>query len=184
VGTEPVPAKTAGQGAPGTDQGADFDQLLRDLSHRVWEVRRNACEELGSLADQRAVPPLIRLLNDPVGAVRFAAAEALGRLGDRSAVPALLALLDNPVFGAYGPVIDALASLRAQQAIPAFIRFLRDQDPRVRSLAANALMVMTRQFISFKAKAAVEERNAAIAQWEAWWEKNKNTILKSAAGQK
>lgn len=168
MSTEPVPP-------PQIDE---FDQLIRDLNHRVWEVRRNACEELGALADQRAAPHLIRLLNDGVGAVRFAAAEALGRLGDRSAVPALLALLDNPQFGSYGPVIDALASLRAQQAIPYFIRFLRDHDTRVRSLAANALMVMTRQFISFKAKGSVDERNAAIAQWEVWWEKNKGTILK------
>ncbi|MCY3023530.1 MAG: HEAT repeat domain-containing protein [Planctomycetota bacterium] len=153
--------------------------MLRDLNHRVWEVRRDACEELGALGDQRAAAHLTRLLSDGVGAVRFAAAEALGKLGDKSAVPALLALLDNPVFGAYGPVIEALASLRAQQAIPYFIRFLRDHDPRVRGLAANALMVMTRQFISFKAKGSEAERAAAIAQWEAWWEKNKHTITKA-----
>ncbi len=160
---------------PNNDASEDsFDQLLRDLNHRVWEVRRNACEELGAQNEARAVPHLIRLLNDGVGAVRFAAAEALGKLGDRTATPALLGLLDNPHFGSYGPVIEALAALRAQEAIPYFIRFLRDRDPRVRGLAANALMVMTRQFISFKAKGTEEERNAAIALWEAWWEKNQH----------
>ena len=161
------------------DRTEPFDLLLRDLNHRVWEVRRNACEELGALGDQRGVPHLVGLLEDHVGAVRFAAAEALGRLGDRSAIPALIALLDNATFGAYGPVIDALARLRAQQAIPYFIRFLRDPDARVRSLSANALMVMTRQFISFKAKGTQDEREAAIAQWEAWWQKNKDGILRS-----
>ena len=155
---------------------ADYDTLIRDLNHRVWEIRRNACEELGAANDSRAVPHLVRLLNDGVGAVRFSAAEALGKLGDKSAVPALLSLLDNPVFGSYGPVIESLAALRAQEAIPYFIRFLRDQDPRVRGLAANALMVMTRQFISFKAKGTEEERSAAIVQWEAWWEKNKHSV--------
>ncbi|HEY3323696.1 MAG TPA: HEAT repeat domain-containing protein [Planctomycetota bacterium] len=154
----------------------NFDLLMKDLNHRVWEVRRNACEELGIQNENRAVAHLIRLLNDGVGAVRFAAAEALGKLGDKSAVPALLTLLDNPVFGSYGPVIEALAALRAQEAIPYFIRFLRDQDPRVRGLAANALMVMTRQFISFKAKGNEVERNAAIEQWEAWWAKNKQNM--------
>jgi HEAT repeat protein len=168
VGVEPVPVPTQAA-APEA-----FEQLLRDLNHRVWEVRRNACEELGAASDTRAVPHLIRLLSDGVGAVRFAAAEALGKLGDRSAISALVTLLDNPQFGAYGPVIEALASLRAQQAIPYFIRFLRDRDPRVRGLAANALMVMTRQFISFKAKGTEEEREGAIRQWEAWWEKNKH----------
>lgn len=168
MGTQPVPVGNA---------SIDFDALVRDLNHRVWEVRRNSCEELGTGGDTRAVPHLTRLLSDGVGAVRFAAAEALGKLGDKSAIPALIALLDNPNFGSYGPVIESLASLKAQEAIPYFIRFLRDHDPRVRGLAANALMVMTRQFIGFKAKGTEEERNTAIQQWEAWWEKNKQTVL-------
>ena len=160
-----------------TPSAEEFEKLLKDLNHRVWELRRNACEELGISADKRAVPHLIRLLSDSVGAVRFAAAEALGKIGDRSAVAPLIALLDNPQFGSYGPVIESLASLKAQEAIPYFIRFLRDQDARVRGLAANALMVMTRQFISFKAKGSEEERAAAVALWEAWWEKNQHSVL-------
>ena len=155
-----------------------FDNLIRDLNHGVWEIRRNATEELGISGDTRAVPYLVRLLNDGVGAVRFSAAEALGKLQDKSAVPALLSLLDNPSFGSYGPVIESLASLKAQEAIPYFIRFLRDHDPRVRGLAANALMVMTRQFISFKAKGTEEERAAAVLLWEAWWEKNKQNMTR------
>ena len=170
MATEAVPTNAS--------NNENVESLIRDLNHRVWEVRRNACEELGAAGDQRAVMHLIRLLDDGVGAVRFAAAEALGKLGDKSAVPSLLRLLDNPVFGSYGPVIESLAALRAQEAIPYFIRFLRDQDSRVRGLAANALMVMTRQFISFKAKGTEAERAAAIAQWEAWWEKNRNSMAR------
>lgn len=165
MGTEPVP-EPAGE-------TVDVETMLRDLNHRVWEVRRNACEELGACSDARAVPELIRLLGDGVGAVRFAAAEALGKLGDKSAVPPLMKLLEDPNFGSYGPVIESLASLKAMEAIPALIRFLRDRDARVRGLAANALMVMTRQFISFKGKGTEEEREVGIRQWEAWWEKNK-----------
>jgi HEAT repeat protein len=161
-----------------TPSAEEFEKLVKDLSHRVWELRRNACEELGNSAEKRAVPHVIRLLGDGVGAVRFAAAEALVKIGDKSAVAPLLALLENPQFGSYGPVIESLASLKAQEAIPYFIKFLRDQDARVRGLAANALMVMTRQFISFKAKGTEEEREAAVALWEAWWEKNQNTAQK------
>jgi len=168
LSTQPVPV---GGGS------VDFDTLLRDLNHQVWEIRRNSCEELGTSGDTRAVAYLTRLLSDGVGAVRFSAAEALGKLGDKSAIPSLISLLDNPHFGSYGPVIESLASLKAQEAIPYFIRFLRDHDPRVRGLAANALMVMTRQFIGFKAKGNEEERNVAIGQWEAWWEKNKQSVL-------
>ena len=148
-----------------------LDQMLKDLNHRVWEVRRDAAEKLGEARDVRSVLPLVRVLQDGVGAVRFAAAESLGKLGDQSAVPALMALLDNNAFGSHGPVIEALMELRAQEAIPYFIRFLRDDDARIRGLAANALMQLTRQFISFKAKGTPEEREEAVLQWEAWWEK-------------
>jgi HEAT repeat protein len=154
----------------------DFDTLIKELNHRIWEVRRDACEELANRAEKRAVPHLIRLLNDGVGAVRFAAAEALGKIGDKSVTGNLLKLLDDPHFGAYGPVIESLANLKAPEAIPYFIRFLRDGDPRVRALAANALMVITRQVILFKAKGSEDEREAGIKQWEAWWLKNKATF--------
>lgn len=164
--TAPVPTNT-------TD---DFETLVRELNHRVWEVRRDACEELGLRGDRRAVPHLVRLLGDGVGAVRFAAADALGKLGDRSVVPQLIKQLDNKHFGAYGPVIESLANLKSIEAIPYFIKFLRDPDARLRGLAANALMVITRQLIVFKAKGAEEEREQSIQQWEAWWAKNKATF--------
>ncbi|MFH0940092.1 MAG: HEAT repeat domain-containing protein [Planctomycetota bacterium] len=162
--------------APSTNHEA-FDNAVRDLHHHVWEIRRDVCDELGTIGDARAVSYLIQALTDGVGAVRFAAATALGKLGDKSAIPALLALLEDSRFGAYGPVIESLANLKAYEAVPVFIRFLRDHDPRVRGLAANALMVITRQFIGFKAKGLEEERLAAIEQWEKWWEKNKATML-------
>jgi HEAT repeat protein len=168
LATDPVP----------TESG-DLDALVKDLNHRVWEVRRNACEVLGSSGDPRAVPHLVRALQDGVGAVRFAAAEGLGKLSDPEAIPHLIALLDNPNFGSYAPVIESLASLKAQQAVPYFIRFLRDPDARIRGLAANALMVMTRQFIGFKAKGGETEREAAVKQWETWYAKNKDSLPKA-----
>jgi len=118
------------------------------------------------------VPYLVQVLGDRVGAVRFAAAEALGKLGDASVIPHLVKLLDDPDWGAYGPVIESLATLKAKEAIPFFIRFLRDEDPRVRGISANALMVVTRQVIPFKAKGKPEDREEAVQQWEAWWAKN------------
>ncbi|MCZ7645059.1 MAG: HEAT repeat domain-containing protein [Planctomycetota bacterium] len=158
----------------GSGKNADFDTLIKELNHRIWEVRRDACEELGLLADARAIPHVQRLLQDSVGAVRFAAAETLGKLGARDAIPDLVKLLENPHFGSYGPVIESLANLKAREAVPHFIRLLRDPDARVRGLAANALMVMTRQVIAFKAKGTDEERELGIQMWEQWWEKNKS----------
>ena len=161
--TQPVPTNT-------TD---DFATLVQELNHRIWEVRRDACEEMALRGDKRAVPHLVRLLKDGVGGVRFAAADSLGKLGDKSVIPNLIKQLGNPHFGAFGPVIEALANLKSTEALPHFIRFLSDPDPRVRGLAANALMVITRQLIVFKAKGPEEERAASIQQWQNWWEKNK-----------
>ena len=164
--TKPVP----------TGNTTDIETLLKELNHRIWEVRRDACEELAMRGDKQAVPQLIRALDDGVGAVRFAAADALGKLGDKSVTPHLLRLLDNPHFGAYGPVIEGLANWKSPEASPYFIRFLRDPDSRVRGLASNALMVMTRQLIVYKAKGTDEEREASIKQWEFWWQKNKDSF--------
>ena len=72
-------------------------------------------------------------------------------------------------------MIESLANLKAREAVPAFIKLLRDSDARVRGLAANALMVMTRQVIAFKAKGSEEERMQGIQLWEGWWEKNKTS---------
>jgi HEAT repeat protein len=147
--------------------------LLQELHHRVWEVRRDACEELGGHREARAIMALIQMLDDGVGAVRFCAAESLGKVGDRYAVAALIKQLKNPNFGSFAPLVESLAMLKPPEAIPHFIELLKSDDVRLRGVAANALMVMTRQFIAFKAKGTQEERDAAIAQWEAWWEKQR-----------
>jgi HEAT repeat protein len=166
----------------GPNSGADFETLIAELNHPVWEVRRDACEEMGLRGDKRAISYLVRMLHDGVGAVRFSAAEALGKLGDHSVVPHLTKLLEDPHFGAYGPVVEALANLKSPEAIPHFIRMLRDADPRLRGLASNALMVITRQVIPFKAKGTDEERDAAVQQWELWWKKNETRILAAKPG--
>ena len=166
MATAPVP----------TPETPSFEALVAELNHRIWEVRRDACEDLTALNDKRAVPYLVRMLRDGVGAVRFAAAEALGKLRDPSVVPDLLRILDDPLWGAYGPVIESLAALRAKVAIPFFIRYLRDKDTRIRNVASSALMVVTRQVIPFKAKGPEEEREQSVKLWETWWQKNKATF--------
>ncbi|MCX7805621.1 MAG: HEAT repeat domain-containing protein [Planctomycetota bacterium] len=159
--------------SPGQDQAQRVTALLLDLEHPVWEIRRDAAEDLGNLGEQAALPSLVRHTRDPVGAVRFACVEAIGKLGGTAYAKDLVALLDDPSFGAVAPVIEALANLKDPIAIPYFIRFLRDPDPRIRGLASNSLMVLTRQFIAFKAKGTEEEREQAVRQWEEWWEKNR-----------
>jgi HEAT repeat protein len=181
VATPPTPASAVPAVPPPAPKPVErtYDDALRETAHQIWEVRRDACEELAAMRDRRAIPHLIRMLGDGVGAVRFCAAEALGKFGDHVAVEPLIKELSNPHFGSYAPIIESLAGIRAPEAIPHFIRLLSDSDVRVRGLAANALMVMTRQFISFKAKGPEDERKEAIRQWEHWWTMNHQAILKA-----
>lgn len=169
---------------PAPVPGADpVPVLLQDLRHDVWEVRRNAAEELGALNDRRATLGLCRCLDDGVGGVRYAAAEALGKIQDPLSIPGLLKLLEDPTFGVYGPVIEALANMRAMGAVPYFIGFLQHDDARIRSLAANSLLILTRQPIPFKAKGKPEEREQGYNLWVAWWDKNKEQYHQMAVQQ-
>lgn len=154
-----------------------FDRLIHELNHRIWEVRRDSCDELGVLGDTRAIPALIRMLQDGIGGVRFAAAEALGRLGERSVIPELIRLLEDPLFGTHGPVMEALTTLKARNAVPYFIRFLRDRDVHQRRVASTCLRELTGHFITFDPQGREEARETAVREWEAWWQQNKTAFL-------
>lgn len=175
---QPTEIIGGGDGAPDP-----VPELLQDLRHDVWEVRRNAAEELGARNDRRATIPLCKSLDDGVGGVRYAAAEALGKIQDPLSIPSLIKLLEDPTFGVYGPVIEALANMRAMAAVPYLIGFLQHDDARIRSLAANSLLILTRQPIPFKAKGKPEEREQGYALWVQWWDTNKEQYHQMALQQ-
>ncbi len=54
--------------------------------HSYVLVRKNAARELGTLADRRAVPALLKALRDQSYEVRQEATKALGFLGDEQAL--------------------------------------------------------------------------------------------------
>ena len=153
-----------------------LQQIVADLNVRSWELRRNAAEDLGDLADARATPYLLKALADPVGAVRYAAAASLGRLGDPSVAPYLIECLENPGFGTPSPVYEALGNLRVKEAITYLIRGLTDSDQRTRGVANNALMVTTGRSMAFKPGGRPEAREEAVGKWQEWWEENKDTF--------
>lgn len=155
---------------------SELQSLVQDLDARSWELRRNAAEDMGDLGDTRATPYLLKALADPVGAVRYAAAASLGRLGDPSVAPYLIECLDNPGFGTPSPIYESLGNLRVKEAIPYLIRGLRDEDPRTRGVANNALMVTTGRSHGFKPTAPPDAREEAVRKWQEWWEENKDAF--------
>jgi HEAT repeat protein len=92
-------------------------------------------------SDQRAVTGLIRALGHDEYRVRASAGEALVKIGPSHVLPGMIEALRNSdvrvranaaiVLGAFGPA--------AKPAIPALARALRDEHPRVRGLAGEAL---------------------------------------------
>jgi hypothetical protein len=80
------------------------------------KARIAAAVSLGRLADQRAVPCLMRALGDKSPVVRGVAASALGYIGDPRAVPALERALKDENEGVRARAGDAIAAIRAKQA--------------------------------------------------------------------
>jgi len=81
-------------------------------------VRMHAAEQLGDLADSRAVPVLIDALSDDPNVAR-AAADSLGSLKDEAAVPALIRELAHDKDPVRNNVLQALPEIGSEEAIHA-----------------------------------------------------------------
>ncbi|MHB1652713.1 MAG: HEAT repeat domain-containing protein [Desulfitobacteriaceae bacterium] len=69
--------------------GPALDFLLNVLTEKDSQVRAKACEALGNLGNQAAIPKLRQMLTDDVPGVREMAAQALGKLEAREAADEL-----------------------------------------------------------------------------------------------
>jgi len=71
------------------------EKLISVLKNGVVVLRRRAASALGTLADKKAVPALMKALEDPDERVRINAAVSLGLIEDKRAIPALEKALRN-----------------------------------------------------------------------------------------
>ncbi|MEW6358444.1 MAG: HEAT repeat domain-containing protein [Planctomycetota bacterium] len=116
----------------------------------------------------------------------------LARAGGSEAAQALIGCLQDPkkYYGkTRAQLIASIQKLGAPQAIPALIEALRDPNPRVRPAAARALENLAKYSIPIKGaeagsselawlNAPAEAREAAVKEWEKWWEENKSRFVK------
>ena len=125
-------------------QGADVDELVKQLQTGDNDARRAAARSLGEGgADSKAaVPALIKALKDRDTFVRRFSAQALGEIGPdaQSAVRSLTTALDDPKKEVRSAAANALGKL-GSSGIAALIGILRDdnRDTTTRRQAIDAL---------------------------------------------
>jgi len=126
-----------------------------------FPLRRNAARALGKLADDSAVPALIRCLDCDDYYVREAAAQSLESLDAKESLDALLKLLDGGVDAAvevsgkphlvqpYNAILEAVGRLGNEQTVamtvPIVEPFLSHTVPQVKNGAARAMYQLTGQ---------------------------------------
>jgi HEAT repeat protein len=109
------------------------------LGHPSPEVRRRACEHLGTHPETQHGPVLSLSLTDPSPQVVLAAVKALGRLptlNDSRPLEQLLSATDHELRVA---AAESLCRLRRPSGVEALTRLASDPDSRVRREAAVAM---------------------------------------------
>lgn len=123
---------------------ADVNDLIKKLSAKDNEVRREAAQGLGELGKDAkpAVDALTKALKDEDRFVRRFSAEALGKIGPdaRSAIPGLTALLNDGTLTVREAAIRAIGKM-GPDSIPALTKALSStsdvQEQAVSALASS-----------------------------------------------
>lgn len=117
-----------------------FNVIVDGLRDRIELVRVAAAEALGSRADQRAIPHLLKALADRDYEVRLTAAESLGDLiSDQKSPPALVRLLEDRDALVRITAAEELEEIGDRRALPKLRQVLNDPDGLVRSYVAGAI---------------------------------------------
>lgn len=147
--------------------------LRNDQDRVVREVASAALREIG---DAGASSVLIEALQDEYPNVRINAATALGTLGGLEALQPLLDLLPNEneaVRAAAAMALGDLGDVRACGRLQAMVARERSLVPLERGLEALAKLGHT------GAKRALDESRRHSPDWEEWWHRNKDKLLKA-----
>jgi hypothetical protein len=112
----------------------DVEALIAELSNPLEtpggadaaSVRAAAASELGYIAGEEAVEPIVELLSDRLWLARLQAAQALGQIGSRTATPALLDALRERDKIMQDAIIASLGLIGDPRAVPEIRRFLTE----------------------------------------------------------
>jgi HEAT repeat protein len=107
--------------------------------------RALACEMLGTIGSELAVPALLERLGDRRPEVRIAAVRALGDIGSDKAIPALTAAFLEDRAAPTNIVLNALRRIGGESA-PAFERGIASNDPIIRISSSFGLAGLAGQY--------------------------------------
>ncbi|HVG07875.1 MAG TPA: HEAT repeat domain-containing protein, partial [Thermoanaerobaculia bacterium] len=136
---ELIEASRAEQGLTEAEKDS-VPELMAALRHEDYEVREEAAEALGGLADRAAVAALAKALKDEEYTVGQTSAWALGQIGDPAAIGPLTAALRDSDDRVRASAAEALGRIGGPQVIPALEQALRDGEAEVRMEAIRALL--------------------------------------------
>jgi twitching motility protein PilT len=116
--------------------------VCKMLNDEDWWLRISACDTLGRLKDERAVPHLVKALSHEE--VRWAAIDALAQIGSSKALKPLAQLLRDKRKEVRAEVVRAFGRFTDKRLLP-LLKQVMDTDPtsEVRTLAAEVLREMS-----------------------------------------
>lgn len=117
---------------------APLCEMLKDSD---WWLRITACDALGRLKDERAVPALVEALDNPDS--RWAAIDALAQIGSPTALKSLVALLNDPRAEIRLELVRAFSRFTDARLVPLLIQVKEgDSSSEVRTRASEVLRDM------------------------------------------
>ena len=135
------------------NHSATFEVLFSALKHPLVDIRIGAIRWISGFEDPAVVPALKDLIQDRESSVKTEVVLALARIGTPEAVSALVEILNGKDWEAEEPVHDGdrsytygrqltayfLGEIGDSRAIPGLIEALKDEDMRIREIAAKSL---------------------------------------------
>lgn len=114
--------------------------LIKNLDSQDVYTRSQACIQLGSRQEKKAIPKLRILLGDKEPGVRAGAAIALGDMGDKSVTNRITDLLENDKENPKEIYLDALTRMKDPKAGSKIFGFLNSDDSTLRLQTVDALV--------------------------------------------
>ncbi len=149
------------------------EALIGTIKNRGRSDAVQAIRLLGRMDSKTGRDFLIELAHGDDHPLAMEASVALAQRRDAAAREPLLRQLRSSNQWMRYRALRAMAPMIGQGLVPVFIQALRDPKTTVSRQAAETLRQYANASFGFEPEAGLDEREAAIGKWEAWWKNHK-----------